>query len=87
MSLIKMWGFWKCLELTRGTHHVATPHGGAAHPGPRLGMVWGPPGPPLNHSPPWTLSLPDHSPIIAQTRVLAAIFRVFGSPCSAHHLC
>ena len=37
MSLIKMWGFWKCLELTRGTHHVATPHGGAAHPGPRLG--------------------------------------------------
>ena len=46
-------------------------------PWPAPGHGVGPPGPPLNHSPPWTLSLPDHSPTIAQTRVLAAIFRVF----------
>ena len=87
MSLIKMWGFWKCLELTRGTHHVATPHGGAGHPGPRLGMVWAPLALHL------TILLPGHSlsptihPPLLKHEFLLRFFEFFGSPCSAHHLC
>ena len=45
--------------------------------GPRRGMVWAPPGPPLTHLPLISFSLPTKHTTIAQTRVLAALARDF----------
>ena len=65
-------GSWEYLEMTRGTHHTPTTHGGAAGLCPRLGMVWGPPGPPPLLPPTTSSSYPTKHIFHPQTRVLAA---------------
>ena len=80
-------GSWEYLGRTRGTHHAPTPHGGAAGPWPRQGMVWGPPGPPPLLPPTTSSSCPTKDIFIQKLVFLLFIFHGFWSTCSAHLCC
>ena len=54
-------------------HHLTARHGC----GPRRGMVWGPPGPPLTHLPLISFSHPTHTPPLFKLVFLLLLLEFF----------